>query len=115
MYVIDVVKLSPFCAAPRFEYPNVPSGSKVKTRWLPPSRPLYAHSVLIKGRQPSGSVPNKPLPHDAVFALFQLTRICATLPAFTPVTVPYCELINVCWDTESYCFASKTCTIKAMR
>ena len=48
MYVIDVVKL---CAAPRFAYPNVPSGSNVKTRWLPPSRPLHAHSVLIKGRQ----------------------------------------------------------------
>ena len=87
MYVIDVVKLSPFCAAPRFEYPNVPSGS----------------------------VPNKPLPHEAVLALFQLTRSCATLPAFTPVTVPYCELINVCWVTESYRFASKTCTATAIR
>ena len=73
-----------------------------KRRWLPPSRPLYAQSVCRIGRQPTGKTPKTPVPHDAVFALFHWTRICATLPALTPVTVPYCELINVCWDTESY-------------
>lgn len=36
------------------------------------------------------------------------------LPALTPVTVPYCELISV-WVTESYCLISKTCTVTAIR
>ena len=52
----------------------------------------------------SGIVPNCPLPHESVLALFQLMLICAILPDFTPVTVPYCDLIKV-WVTESYCSA----------
>lgn len=35
-----------------------------------------------------------------VAALFHSTRICATFPAFTPVTLPYWLLISV-WVTES--------------
>ena len=73
----------------------------VKSRCVPPSRPLYAHLVVINGRQPAGRTPKSPEPHDAVFALFHSTRICATFPVFTPVTLPYWQVISV-WVTESY-------------
>lgn len=42
-----------------------------------------------------------PVSHDAVAALFHSTRICATFPVFTPVTLPYWPVISV-WVTESY-------------
>ena len=67
----------------------------MKSRWLPPSRPDHVPCVTTAGLQPSGIVPNCPLPHESVLALFQLMLICAILPDFTPVTVPYCDLIKV--------------------
>lgn len=73
----------------------------VKSRWVPPSRPLYAHLVIINGRQPAGRTPKSPVPHDAVLALFHSTRICTAFPVFTPVTLPYWLVISV-WVTESY-------------
>nr|DAL62512.1 MAG TPA_asm: hypothetical protein [Caudoviricetes sp.] len=72
----------------------------VKSRWVPPSRPLYAHLVIINGRQPAGRTPKSPVPHDAVLALFHSTRICTAFPVFTPVTLPYWLVISV-WVTES--------------
>ena len=63
--------------------------------------PTVRHLVVINGRQPAGRTPKLPVSHDAVAALFHSTRICTTFPAFTPVTLPYWQVISV-WVTECY-------------
>ena len=52
-----------------------------------------------------------PVSHDAVAALFHSTRICTTFPAFTPVTLPYWQVISV-WVTEHYSVIQQPCAVE---